>query len=141
MKNIKNLMIHITKYIENKKIDINKSNKVPKLKSIGKAIWKLIFAIYSSRWDLLFADKNNNSFRQKVSFKYILNINPIKNGKKEEKNTEKSVSIERFPPLIPAKLPKEVKEISEFFKMTSSINRNKNNSKSYAQVSHSESNT
>jgi len=46
-KNIKNLMICITKYIENKEIDINKFNKVSKLRNIGKAIWKLISAIYS----------------------------------------------------------------------------------------------
>ena len=82
MKNIKNSMIHITKYVENKKININKSNEVPKLRSISKVTWKLISAIYSSKWDLLFADNNNNSFRQKVSFKCILNVNPMKDSVK-----------------------------------------------------------
>jgi len=37
-------------------------------------------------------------------------------------------------------LPKEVKEISKFFKITSSTNGNKNNSKSYTQVLKSENN-
>ena len=141
MKNIKNSMIHITKYVENKKININKSNEVPKLRSISKVTWKLISAIYSSKWDLLFADNNNNSFRQKVSFKCILNVNPMKDRKKEEKNIKKPVSIEGLPPPILAKLSKEVKEISKFFKMTSSTNVNKNNGKLYIQASHSGNNT
>ena len=34
------------------------------------------------------------------------------NSKKERKSTNKPVSIERMPPLIPAKSPKEIKEIS-----------------------------
>jgi len=42
---------------------------------------------------------------------------------------------------ILAKSPIEVKEISKSFKMTSSTNGNKNNGKSYAQVSHLWNNT
>jgi len=46
-KNIKNFLNHIAKYIKNKKINTNKSNEVPELKGISKAVWKLISAIYS----------------------------------------------------------------------------------------------
>ena len=120
-KNIKNSMICIAKYVENEKIDINKSKKVPKLRGIGEATWKLISAIYSSEWNSLFADKNNNSFRQKVSFKYTPNVNLMKNGKKGKNSTDKSASIKRLLLLILAKSSKEVKEISKFFKMTSSM--------------------
>ena len=127
-------MLQIAKYIENKKIDTNKSNNVPELRGVGESAWKLISAIYSSGWDSLFADKNNNTFRQKVSFKYTPNVNPLKNGKKGKKNTDKPASIERLPSPISAKLPKEVKEISKFFKKTSPANRNKNNRKSYVQA-------
>ena len=114
-----------------KKINIIKSNEVPKLSDISKATWKLISTIYSLWWDLFFANKNNNFFRQKVSFKCTLNVNPMKNRKKGEKNTEKPVSIERLSSPILAKLSRKVKEISKFFKITSLTNGNKNNHKLY----------
>ena len=40
------------------------------------------------------------------------------NGKRGEKdkNTDKPARVERISPLIPAKSPKEVKEISKYFK-------------------------
>jgi len=132
VKNIKKLMLCIAKYIENEKININKSNNVPELKEVDESAWKLISAIYSLGWDLLFADKNNNSFRQKVAFKCTPNVNSLNNSKKEEKNIDKLANIEKLPPPILAKLSKEVKEISKFFKTTSSANRNKNSGKSYA---------
>jgi len=115
-----------------KKININKSNNVPELKGVGESAWKLISAIYSLEWNLLFADKNNNSFRQKVAFKCTPNVNPLNNSKKGEKNINKLANIEKLPLPILAKLSKEVKEISKFFKTTSLANGNKNSSKSYA---------
>jgi len=45
---------------------------------------------------LLIADKDNNSFRQKVFFKCTPKVNPMKTGKKEEKNMNKPASIERL---------------------------------------------
>ena len=48
---------------------------------------------------------------------YTSKVNPIKNGNKEYKNTTKPVSIERLPPPIPTKSPKEFKEISKYFKV------------------------
>ena len=47
---------------------------------------------------------------------------------------DKLASVERLPPPILAKSPKEVKEISKFFKANNSIYRNKNTRKSYAQA-------
>jgi len=67
---------------------------------------------------LLLADKNNNSFRQKIASKFTSKTNSIKTEKKGEKSTDKLVSIKRLLLLIPAKSPKEVKEISKYFKMT-----------------------
>ena len=83
---------------------------------------------------MLIADKDNNSFRQKVSFKCTPKVNLIKTRKKGKKNTDKPTSIQRLPPPIPVKLPKEVKEISKYFKTTSSVYGNKNTGKLYAQV-------
>ena len=81
-KYIKESLIYIAKYIDNKSIDINKSNNVANLRDMNEATWKLIFSIYNSGWDLLLADKNNNSFRQKVASKFTPKTNPIKTGKK-----------------------------------------------------------
>ena len=53
----------MAKYIKNKKINVNKSNKVSELRGIGKATWKFLSAIYNSEWDSLITDKDNNSFR------------------------------------------------------------------------------
>ena len=133
-KNIKELLYQIAKYIKNKKIDVNKSNDIPDLKGIGKTTWNFLSAIYNSGWDSLIANKDNNSFRQKVVSKFTLKLNLAKSSKRGEKNTDKPVSIERLPLLIPAKLPKEVKEISKFFKANSLTHGNKNTRKLYVQV-------
>ena len=58
-KNIKESLYHMTKYIENKKIEQNKANNIPDLKGIDEAAWKIISAFYSSGWDLLIANKDN----------------------------------------------------------------------------------
>lgn len=80
---------------------------------------------------------NNNSFRQKVSYKFTLKINPINNSKKDNKNTDKPMSIKRLPLPIPAKSPKEVNEILKYFKTISPTKLDNNQGKSYAQASKS----
>ena len=121
----------MAKYIENKKIDVNKSNDVPELEGVDKAAWKLLSAIYNLGWDPLFADKNKNSFKQKVLFKYTPRVNLVNTRKKGEKNKDKLAIIERLLPPIPAKSPKEVKEILKYFKMIDPSKLNTNNEKSY----------
>ena len=98
-----------------KRIDIFKSNNVLKLSCIGEFTWRLFSAIYDLGWNSLFADQSKNLFRQKVIYKCTLAIKPMVNSKKEEKSTDKPDNIGRIPPLIPAKLPKEVKEIFQVF--------------------------
>jgi len=44
-KNIKESLCQIAEYIENKKININKSNNVPELKDISEVAWKFLLAI------------------------------------------------------------------------------------------------
>lgn len=56
-------MTCIAKYIQNKKIDMSKSNDVKDFEGIGKAVWELISFIYNSGWDLLIADDYKNSLR------------------------------------------------------------------------------
>ena len=58
---------------------------------------------------------------------------PQKNNK--EKNGLSPANINRLPPPIPAKSPKEVNEILKFFKNNKTVNLPTNKSKSYAQAS------
>jgi len=37
----------MAKYIENKKIDVNKFNEVSELRGIGIAVWKFLSTIYN----------------------------------------------------------------------------------------------
>lgn len=90
---------------------------------------------------MLIADKDNNSFRQKIVFKFTPKLNPVKTSKRGEKNMDKPVSIKRLLLPIPAKSPKEVKEISKFFKATNLTYGNEDTRKSYVQVSQSANNT
>ena len=53
----------------------------------------------------------------------------------------KPMSIKRLPPPILAKLPKEVKEILKYFKMTGSTKLDNNKDKLYAQMSKSRNTT
>jgi len=110
-----------------KKIDTSKYNDILELSGVDKSMWRLFSAIYNSGWDSLFADQSKNLFRQKVTYKCTPAIKPMINSKKEGKPTDKPVSIKRIPSPILVKSPKEVKEISRYFKTTKQLN----NTKSY----------
>ena len=77
---------------------MSKFNNIEEFKGISKAIWKFVSTIYNSGWNSLFADNYNNSFRQKVLFKCTPKTNPVKSGKKEEKENNKLASIKRLSP-------------------------------------------
>lgn len=134
-------MIHIAKYIQNKKIDVSKSNDIKYFKGISKAAWELISSIYNSRWDSLIADDHKTSFRQKLASKFTPKVNLEKNGKKEGKVANKPARIERIPPPILAKSLKEMKEISKYFKSTKPITNNKAMNFLYMQASKTIGNT
>ena len=83
---------------------------------MGKAIWEFISIVYDSHWDFLYVNDNNITFKSKVKSKFssqVKNIQPPVNKGKEVAKPS-FVSVILF--LIPAKLNKEVKEISKFFK-------------------------
>ena len=86
---------------------------------------------------MLFANNHKNNFRKKVFLKFTPKVNAATNGKKEEKEkiTDKPTRIERIPPQISAKLPKEVNEISKYFKPTKKATNSKATNILYAQMS------
>jgi len=104
-------MVCIATYIKIKKIKVSKSNNIKDFEGIGKVAWELISSIYEAGWDSLVADNHKNTFRQKISHKFTLQVNLEKPGKKQETSTNKPTSIERLLPLILVKSPKEVNEI------------------------------
>ena len=70
--------------------------------------------------------------------KFTPKINEGNNTKKDKDlNVNKPVSISRLPPPIPAKSPKEINEISKYFKK----NIEKKTKKLYAQASSSSTNS
>ena len=62
-------------------------------------------------------------------------MKPINNSNKEDKSKIVSASIKKLFPLISAKSPKKVKEISKYFKNLKAALVNKSPPKSYAQAS------
>jgi len=69
IKNIKDSLQRIGKYIRGKSID-NDPNNIKDLKSLGKVVWKFLSFIYDSHWDGLYVDNTNTIFRNKVSSKF-----------------------------------------------------------------------
>jgi len=127
IKNIKVSLSHITKYILNKSVERGKVNDLDDLKGVGKVAWELISAFYDSGWDALSVD-NNMSFRSKVASKFTPKINNIPKNKGSNDNKN---------PASVSRLPKEVKDITKFFKKIENSKGKENMKKSYAQASSS----
>jgi len=131
--NIKESLTRMQKYIASKSIDNDKVNDVKDLNGMGKAIWEFISAVYDSHWDALYADNNNMTFRNKVKSKFSPQARNIQTPSNKGKDVVKPIFVSAIPSLIPAKLPKEVKEILKFFRKIEKPAMNK----SYTQVSSS----
>ena len=112
---IKNSLLRIKKYISGKSIDGDKANDFKDLSGMGKVIWEFISSVYNLHWDVLFVDENNTTLRNKVKSKFAPQVKVPQTSNKG-KVTPKPTFISSIPPPIPAKLPKEVKKISKFFK-------------------------
>jgi len=123
IKNIKDSLHRMGRYIKDKSIIDSNIN------SIGKVVWEFLSAVYDSHWDSSYMNDSKTSFRNKIKSKF----NPqtpkaLVNNKSKE--TVKPIYISPLPPPIPAKISKEVNEISKFFKKSDNFQK-----KSYAQAS------
>jgi len=98
-----------------KSINGNKANDFKNLSGMGKSIWEFISSVYDLHWDVLFVDKNNTTLRNKVKSKFAPQVKFLQTSNKG-KDMPKPTFVSSIPPPIPAKSPKEVKEISKFFK-------------------------
>jgi len=96
-KNIKDSLNFIAKYITNKQVNPAKSNNLEDFNGIGKAIWNFISSVYQSKWNLLIADKNSNTLRQKISAKFTLKVPLASNRNNKSIDKLIPVSIEKIP--------------------------------------------
>ena len=103
IKNIKNILNFIIRYISNKHVKSLKSNNLEDFDSIGKVIWNFISSVYSTNWDSLHADKQFNMLRRKIMAKFTLKIQPASSKNNKEINRPNPVNIERIPLPIPTK--------------------------------------
>ena len=122
-------------------MNTSKFNDIKNFEGISKATWELISSIYNSEWNSLITNNYRTSFRQKVVSNFTPKVNLEKNSKKGEKFADKPTRIKRIPPPIPAKSPKEVKEISKYFMPTKSVTNNKAKNFLCVQASKTISNT
>ena len=99
VKNIKDSLWRMGKYIRGKSIDSNPNN-IKDMDGVGKVIWEFLSSVYDSHWDGLYIDNTNTTFRNKVSSKFTpwapknLNIN------NKDKDTVKPTFIFSIPPLF-----------------------------------------
>jgi len=114
IKNIKESLCRMGNYIKDKSVNTN-SNDVKDLESVGKAVWEFLSVVYNSHWNSLYVDDSKTLFRNKVKSKFNPQVPqaPVNNkGKKTVKPTYISLLLSP----IPMKTPKEVNEISKYFK-------------------------
>jgi len=74
VKNIKDSLYRMEKYIKDKAIIDNNPNKVKDLEGVSKAIWEFLSTVYNSHWDGLYMNDSKTSLRNKVKTKFILQI-------------------------------------------------------------------
>ena len=141
VKNIKDLLNFMAKYISNKKVNPKSANDFKDFDSISDAVWNFISSIYQSSWDFLYTDNKSKTLREKISAKFTPRIAPSSNTK-NIKLTPKlvSVTIDKVPPplLLLAKTAKEINTISKYFQNQKPSNAKSNDGsktkKSYTQA-------
>jgi len=122
IKNIKDSLQRMGKYIRGKSIDSNPNN-IKNLKGVGKVVWEFLSSIYNSHWDGLYVDDTNTTFRNKVSSKFTPQV--PKNLNINNKEVVKPIFIFSISPPIPAKSQNKVNELLKYFKKNTSSQQKK----------------
>jgi len=115
IKNIKNSLQRMGKYIRGKSIN-NDPNNIKDLKGVGKVVWEFLSSIYDLHWDGLYIDNTNTIFKNKVSSKFTSQVSKNLNINNKEKEMVKPTFISPISPPIPAKTQKEVNKLLKYFK-------------------------
>jgi len=147
LKNIKQSLNFMEKYISNKKVNPKSSNDLEDFNGIGDTVWNFLSSIYQSSWDFLYTDNRSKSLREKISAKLTPRVVPPTANKTTKIPNPITINKALLPPPLPAKSKKEVNIISKYFLpniplVNSKDNGNSNNSdKSYAQATKMSTNT
>ena len=70
VKNIKESLIRMCKYILGKSIDSNKANNIKDLEGIGKTAWEFISSLYEAHWGSLYMNNSKTLFRNIIKSKF-----------------------------------------------------------------------
>jgi len=82
IKNIKDFLCRMGKYIRGKLIDNTNYNDIKDLEGIGNMVWEFLSSIYDSHWDGLYVNNFNTTFRSKVSSKFTSQVPKTSNNNK-----------------------------------------------------------
>jgi len=137
LKNIKDSLNFMAKFISNKQINSGKANELNNFDSMGNAIWNFISSVYKAKWDSLFTDNKSTTLRSKISSKFTPRVAPNMNKNNKEVTKPVPISIEKAPPPPPllAKSKNEVNTILKYFQGNKPTMELKKPTKSYAQAS------
>ena len=124
IKNIKESLYRMEKYILSKDIKSNKANDIKDLEGLGKAAWRFITVLCTSHWNSLMVNSTNRSFRNNIKLKFSSQI-VKETTKPKETNVVNFSYVSFLSPPIPAKSAKEVNEISKYFKKQQLSNSSK----------------
>ena len=137
VKNIKDSLNFMARYISNKKINPSKTNELEDFNGMSDFIWNFISLVYQANWDSLHTDNQAMTLRAKISSKFTpkITLNPGKNNKEIAKHV--LVTIEKIPLLPPllAKSKKEVNVILKYFQSNKPSAEPKKLTMLYAQAS------
>ena len=106
LKNIKQSLNFMARYISNKKVNPKSSNNLNDFDSIGNAVWNFLSSVYQSSWDSLYTDNKSKSLREKNLDKLTPRVVPSTSNKPTKNPTP--VTINKAPPLPP--LPVKTKK-------------------------------
>ena len=67
VKNIKDSLCRMCKYIQDKSIIKENPNSIKDLEGVGKAVWDFLSAIYDLHWNSLYVDNSLQDIIQKQS--------------------------------------------------------------------------
>ena len=129
VKNIKDSLNRMEKYIKGKSIIKDNPNSIKYLDGVGKAVWDFFSAFYEAHWDSLYMDDSNMSFRSKVKSKFIPQATKTSINNKDKEQVKLTYISSLSLPILATK-PKEVNSILKFFKKNDNLKK-----KSYAQAS------
>jgi len=147
LKNIKQSLNFMAKYIFNKKVNPKLSNDLNDFDGIGNAVWNFLSSVYQSSWNSLYTDNHSKSLREKILAKLTPRVVPSSSSKTIKNPNLVTINKALPPPPLPAKTKKEVNIISKYFLpnkplVNNNVNGNSNNSgKSYAQATKLSNNT